>query len=62
MFFQLGALGDGIKGLRFDLKKKKENNELLDKIIAMVQRTVLTTSESIIWRIMSGLILGEVIE
>ena len=44
----MGALGDGIKGFRFDLNNIFENNELLEKIIAMVQRTVLITSESII--------------
>ena len=34
------ALGGGIKALRFDLKKIFENNELLDEIISMMQRTV----------------------
>ena len=42
------ALGDGIRALRFDLKKVFENNELLDETIAMIQRTVLMGSESII--------------
>ena len=36
-----------------------ENNELLDEIIAIMQRTVLMDSESIIQRIISGLIQGE---
>ena len=36
----MGALGGDIKALRFELKKIFENNELLDKIIAMIQRTV----------------------
>ena len=53
------ALGGGIKALRFDLKKIFENNELLDEIIAMMQRTVLMDSESIIRRVISGLIQGE---
>ena len=44
----VGALGGGIKALRFDLKKIFENNELLDEIIAMIQRTVLMDSKSII--------------
>ena len=42
----MGALGGGIKALRFDLKKIFENNELLDEIIAMMQRAVLMKSES----------------
>ena len=44
----VGALGGGIKALRFDLKKIFENNELLDEIIAMMQRTVSMDSENII--------------
>ena len=32
--------------MRFDLKKIFENNELLDEIIAMMQRAVLMKSES----------------
>ena len=61
----MGALGGGIKVLRFDFwkiyyfQKIFENNELLDEIIAMMQRTVLMDSESIIQRIISGLIQGE---
>ena len=31
----VGALGGGIKALRFDLRKIFENNELLDEIIAL---------------------------
>ena len=42
----MGALGGGIKALRFDVKKIFENNELLDEIIAMMQRAVLMKSES----------------
>ena len=58
----VGALVGGIKALRFDLKKIFENNELLDKIIAIMQRTVLMDGESIIQRVISGLIQGEDIE
>ena len=57
--FVVRALGGGIKALRFDLKKIFENNELLGEIIAMMQRTVLMDSESIIRRVISGLIQGE---
>ena len=55
----MGDLGDGIKALRFDLKEIFENNELLGEIIAMMHRTVLMDSESIVPRVISGLILGE---
>ena len=55
----IGALGAGVKTLRKDLKKVFHNNELLDEVIAMIQKTVLMDSESIIHRVMSGLIQGE---
>ena len=55
----VGTLSGGIKALRFDLKKIFENNEPLDEIIAMMQRTVLMDSESIIEKVISGLIQGE---
>ena len=58
----VGALGGGIKVLRFDLKKIFGNNELLQEIIAMIQKTILMDSESIIQRVISGLIQGEGIE
>ena len=53
------GLGCGIKTLRVDLKKIFDNKELLDEVIAMMQKTVLMDSESIIHRVMSGLIQGE---
>ena len=49
----MGALGGGIKALRFDLKKIFENNELLDEIIAMMQRAVLMKSESRLYLLLS---------
>ena len=55
----IGALGGGIKTLRKDLKKVFRNNELLDEVVATMQKTVLMDSESIIRRVMSGLIQGE---
>ena len=55
----VGGLGGGIEALRFHLKKFFENNELLDEIIAMMQRRVLMDSESIIRRDISGLIHEE---
>ena len=55
----VGALGGGIKALKFDLKKISDNNELLDEVVAMMQKTVLMDSESIARRVMSGLIQGE---
>ena len=55
----IGVSGGGIKTLGKDLKKVFHNNELLDKVVAMMQKTVLMDSESIIHRVMSGLIQGE---
>ena len=55
----IGALGGSIKTLRKDLKKVFHNNELLDEVVATMQKTVLMDSESIIRRVMSLLIRGE---
>ena len=55
----IGALGGGIKVLKVDLKKIFDNNELLDKVLLMMQKTVLIDSESIVQRVMSGLMQGE---
>ena len=52
----VGALGGGIKVLKFDLKKIFDNNELLEEMVAVMQKTVLINNESIVQRVMSGLI------
>ena len=54
----VGALGVGIKALKVDLKKIFDN-DLLDEVFAVMQKTVLMDSESIVQRVMSGLIQGE---
>ena len=36
-----------------------DNNELLQEVVAVMQKTALIDSESIVWRVMSGLIQGE---
>ena len=55
----IGALGGCIKTLRKDLKKVSHNNELLDEVVTTMQKMVLMDSESIICRVISGLIQGE---
>ena len=55
----VGSLGDGIKALKVDLEEIFNNNDLLDEAVAMMQKTVLMDSESIVQRVMSGLIQGE---
>ena len=52
----VGALGGGIKALNVDLKKIFSNNELLEEEVAVMQKTVLMDSESIVRRVTSGLI------
>ena len=54
----VGALGGGIKELKVYLKIF-DNKELLDVVVAMMQKTVLMDSESIVRRVMFGLIQGE---
>ena len=55
----VGPLGSGIKALKVNLKKLFDNNKLLDDVVAMMRKTVLMDSESIIRRAMSGLIQEE---
>ena len=55
----VGALSGGVKALNVDLQKVLDNNELLDEVVAVMQKTVLSDSESIVQRAMSGLIQGE---
>ena len=45
-----------IKALIVDLKKIFDNKKLLDKVFAMMQKTVLMDSESMVRRVMSGII------
>ena len=53
------ALSGGTKALKVNLKKIFDNNKLLDKVVAMMQKTVLMDSESMVRRVMSGIIQGE---
>ena len=53
------SVGGGTKALKVDLKKIFDNNDLLDEVFAVMQKTILMDSESIIQRVMSGLIQGE---
>ena len=56
----VGALGGGIKALKVDLKKIFNNNELFEEVVAVIQKSILIMdSESIVQRVMSGLIQGE---
>ena len=55
---EVGELGVGIKALKVDLKIF-DNNELLDEVVPIMQKTVLMDSESIARRVMPGLIQGE---
>ena len=55
----VGALGGSIKALKVDLKKIFNNNKLLEEVVAVMQKAVLMDSETIVRRVMSGLIQGE---
>ena len=58
----IGAPGGGMKRFRTELKKMFQKNEHIDKIACEMQRTVLIDSESIVCRVISGLIQGEEME
>ena len=55
----VGALGRGTKVLKVDFKKIFNNNELLDEVVAVMQKTFPMDSESIVRRVMPDLIQGE---
>ena len=55
----VGALAGSIKVLKVNLKKIFNNNELLEKVVAAMQKTVVMDSESVAQRVMSDLIKGE---
>ena len=55
----VGALEGGMKMLKTELKTVFKDQELVDKIADEMQRSVLMDSESIIRRIISGLIQGD---
>ena len=52
------TLSGGIKALTVDWKKIFDNNKLLDQVVAIMQKTVLMDSESIVRRVISVLIQG----
>ena len=52
------TLSGGIKALKVDSKKIFDNNKLLDQVVAIMQKTVLMDSESIVRRVISVLIQG----
>ena len=53
------TLGSGIIVLKVNLKKIFDKNELLDEVVAMMQKTVLMDSKSMVRRVMSDLIQGD---
>ena len=55
----VSTLSSGTKVRKIDSKKIFDNEELLEEVVAVMQRTVLIDSESIIQRVMSALIQGE---
>ena len=52
----VSALGGDIKALKVNLKKIFDNNKLLEEVVAVMQKTVLMDSESIVQRVIPGLI------
>ena len=53
------SIGWWYKSAKGRFEEDFHNNQLLDKVVAMMQKTVLVDSESIIQRVMSGLIQRE---
>ena len=55
----LGALGGGMKACKNELKKLFKDKDLVNNVAGEMQRTVLMDSESIIRKLMLGLIQSE---
>ena len=55
----IDALGGGMKMLKTELKTVFKDQELVDNIAGEMQRTVLMDSESIIHRVISGLMQSD---
>ena len=55
----IGALEGGMKMLKTELKTVFNDQELIEKIAGEMQRKVLMDNESIIRRVISGLIQGD---
>ena len=53
------SLGGGMKMLKTELKTVFNDQELVDRIAGEMKRTVLMDSESIVRRVISGLIQGD---
>ena len=52
----IGVLGGGIKETIHEVKKTLKENDLSEKIVGEMQRTILMDGKTIIWKIFSGLI------
>ncbi len=55
----IGALGGGMRQITKDMEKVFENGELLKRIVREMQKTVLMDSETILRKVLSGLIQQE---
>ena len=58
----IGTLGGEMKRLRAEHKEVFQKDKHIDKIAGEMQRTVLIDSESIVRRVISGLIQGQEME
>ena len=54
----VGALGGGLKKTISELSKLITKQEILMRTVSEMQKTILMDSESIIWKVMSGLVQG----
>ena len=52
----IGALGGGMRQITKDMAKVFENGELLKRIVGEMQKTVLMDSETILRKVLSGLV------
>ena len=55
----IGALGGDMRQITKDMAKVCENGELLKRIVGEMQKTVLMDSETILRKVLSGLVQQE---
>ena len=59
VFLVISAFGAGLKELLIELEKIFEKDDLCERIVAEMQKTVLMNSETIIRKVLSGLVQSD---
>ena len=55
----ISAFGGGLKEILKELENMVEKGDLCERIVAEMQKTILMDSETIIWKVLSGLVQSD---